>query len=118
METIIYLNRFYTVRDRKDPLALHGMIIIQIEGKVLYLPCKENWNYILQSGTYDLIYEYSPKFNRCLWEIKGAEPRTEIKLHEGKRASHSKGCILLRANKLECLHNTLDSSKTYKIKIH
>jgi hypothetical protein len=77
----------------------------------------ENEKYLLDCGLYNLEYEYSPKFKQHLWELKGTEPRNEIKFHKGTKAEHSEGCILLRDNALDYLHSILDNNKVYKIKI-
>ena len=34
-------------------------------------------------GKYPLIFEYSPKFKRHLWELKNVPGHTEIKIHNG-----------------------------------
>jgi len=51
----------------------------------------------LPMETYDLVYEYSPKFDRFLWELKGTEPRTECKFHSASFWFDLNGCISLGA---------------------
>lgn len=47
----------------------------------------------LPKGVYDLVYEYSPKFNRFLWELKNTGKRSECKFHQAKYWNHLEGCI-------------------------
>lgn len=45
------------------------------------------------SGVYDLIWEWSPKFKRNLWEIKGVPGRSECKIHPANFWDQLNGCI-------------------------
>ena len=85
--------------------------------KIITLHVKENILYLAAEGKYLLRYEQSPKFKRELWEFYGTGLRREIKFHFGTRAEHSRGCPLLGDSDLTTLHNTLDNSKVYEIKI-
>lgn len=49
----------------------------------------------IPSGTYDLVYEESAKFNKKLWEIYGVKGRSECKFHVANNASGLQGCIAL-----------------------
>lgn len=44
-------------------------------------------------GIYDLVYEWSPKFNMMLWELKGVMDRSECKIHAASFWSDLNGCI-------------------------
>lgn len=49
----------------------------------------------LPLGEYKVKLEYSDKFKRLLWEIKGTEPRTECKFHAANYWYQLNGCISL-----------------------
>lgn len=51
----------------------------------------------LPMDTYDLVYEYSPKFDRFLWEFKNTYPRTECKFHSASFWFNLNGCTSLGA---------------------
>ena len=44
-------------------------------------------------GIYDLVYEWSPKFEMMLWELYGTEGRSEAKIHAANRWDQLNGCI-------------------------
>lgn len=44
-------------------------------------------------GIYPLVLEYSPKFNRMLWEIKNVPNRDECKIHSANFWKQLNGCI-------------------------
>lgn len=44
-------------------------------------------------GTYDMVLEYSPKFNTDLWELKGVPGRSECKIHASNYWKQLNGCI-------------------------
>ena len=46
-------------------------------------------------GHYTLIYEYSPKFDRELWELKNVPNRAECKFHAANYWHQLNGCISL-----------------------
>ena len=45
------------------------------------------------AGTYRLVYEWSPKFQRNLWELKGVPNRSECKIHPSNFWDQLNGCI-------------------------
>ena len=45
------------------------------------------------AGTYPLVYEYSPKFERKLWELKKVPGRSECKVHPSNYWDQLNGCI-------------------------
>lgn len=57
--------------------------------------CIENVNYLIPNGVYKALYEYSPKFDQKLWELKGIPERREIKIHPANFARQLKGCIAI-----------------------
>lgn len=56
------------------------------------------------AGEYDLVLEYSAKYKRKLWELKGTIGRSEAKFHSASFWSDLEGCISLGAmeNRYEC----------------
>jgi uncharacterized protein DUF5675 len=84
-------------------------------------------------GRYPLVYEYSPKFKRELWELKDIPGgRSEAKLHVANLATQLEGCIapglrlgamddkwcvLASAVALERLHAALAEQKASYINI-
>lgn len=99
-------------RDIGVGLEVIGNLVLP-DGKTL--TTIENKKYLFNSGIYDLVWEYSPKFKTHLWEFKNIPGRAEIKIHEGYYAKNSRGCPMLDSDALSILHNTLDHSKNYKI---
>lgn len=49
----------------------------------------------IPTGKYELKFEYSPKFQRNLWEVKGVPERAECKFHPANYWYHLQGCIAL-----------------------
>ena len=47
----------------------------------------------IQVGIYKLVYEWSPRFKKMLWEVKGTGKRSEIKFHAMNYLKQSDGCI-------------------------
>lgn len=45
------------------------------------------------ADTYDLVLEYSPRFDAYLWELKGVPNRSECKVHAINFAKDLNGCI-------------------------
>ncbi len=46
-------------------------------------------------GTYEVVLEWSPKFRKMLWEIKGVDKRSEAKFHSANYWPQLNGCISL-----------------------
>ena len=46
-------------------------------------------------GKYDLVFEWSPRFEMYLWELKGVPNRSECKIHPANHARQLNGCISL-----------------------
>lgn len=49
----------------------------------------------IPEGVYDLVLEYSPRFRKDLWEIKGVPGRSECKFHAANYWWQLNGCIAL-----------------------
>jgi len=45
------------------------------------------------AGIYRLVYEYSPRFKRYLWELKDVPGRSECKVHSANYWFQLNGCI-------------------------
>jgi len=58
---------------------------------------KGNQNNIscIPKGVYDVVLEYSPRFNMKLWEIKGVPNRSECKFHASNYWYQLNGCVAL-----------------------
>ncbi|MFD0762972.1 DUF5675 family protein [Lutibacter aestuarii] len=52
-------------------------------------------------GIYNLELEYSPKFNKLLWEIKGVPNRSETKFHIANYWKQLNGCISLGTDPMD-----------------
>ena len=72
-------------------------------------------------GIYDIVLEYSPRFNTDLWEIKGVKDRSECKIHSANYASQLNGCIApgeKRADLNKDGYNDVTNSKHTLSKFH
>ena len=47
----------------------------------------------IPAGFYSMTFEYSNKFERNLWELKGVPNRAEIKIHTANYYRQLQGCI-------------------------
>lgn len=47
----------------------------------------------IPSGFYNLKFEWSPRFNQNLWELKGVPGRSEAKIHVANYYTQLQGCI-------------------------
>ena len=65
-----------------------------LDGKVFCVTL-ENTKKLIPCGTYECKFEYSNKFERELYELKGVPGMTETKHHIGNTAEDSNGCILM-----------------------
>jgi hypothetical protein len=72
-----------------------GSSTLIFECKTLELGYKNNQKSIssVPAGFYELKFEYSPKFNRRLWELKGVPNRSEAKIHPANFYKDLNGCI-------------------------
>jgi hypothetical protein len=63
----------------------------------LELPWKDNERNVscIPTGEYTISYEWSNKYEMKLWELKGVENRSEVKIHKGNYLSDILGCILV-----------------------
>lgn len=90
-------------RSHREPKQTLGILVVLKGTRVLFKCCtleppwRGNQKRIssIPAGTYTVVKEYSPKFKRDLYELKGVDNRSEIKLHPGTYYWHTEGCILL-----------------------
>ena len=72
----------------------------------------------IPSGEYLCVLEYSNKFNRDLWEIKGVPNRSECKFHSANYWHDLNGCIALGTKYLDIdndgFRDVLNSNNTMK----
>lgn len=81
----------------------------------------ENMISCVPDGIYDLVLEYSPRFNTELWELKGVKDRSECKIHSANYARELNGCIALgekRADLDKDGFNDVTNSKFTVYKFH
>ena len=69
-------------------------------------------------GSYDVVLEYSPRFDMHLWELKDVQDRSECKFHSANFWYQLNGCIAL-GNRLADINNdgyndVLSSKQTMK----
>ncbi len=107
----IVLKREYYKLDKWEKARVLGKLTIN----GIVIRTLENRRYMIEGGKYRIVYEYSPKFKRKLWELKNVPERTEIKIHNGRETKHSRGCILVKS--VDDLDSLLDSKKEYIINI-
>lgn len=110
--------KFYLIRTTETENQANGILLIIVENKILFIgQTIENRNTIFRQGLYNIKWEYSPKFQQDLWELKGIEGRSEIKIHQGNRWTQSLGCILLKKEQLIEFHRITSLIKRTTIKI-
>jgi hypothetical protein len=57
-------------------------------------PAKTVGKGCIACGVYIIVWEYSPKFKRYLWELKYVPNFSEIKVHSGSIPADTEGCII------------------------
>ena len=72
---------------------------IRIEGKFICLTCEPPWKNnvpnvsCVPEGLYLCVLEYSPRFEKNLYELKNVPDRSEIKFHPISYSDQTNGCI-------------------------
>lgn len=110
LEEIVLVRKYYDLDKWEEKRVLGKLIINGVIIRTL-----ENRNYMVKAGKYKMVYEYSPRFKKNLWELKDVPGRTEIKIHNGRETRHSRGCILVKD--VGSVHRLLDSKNEYNINI-
>lgn len=111
-------KQFILIRTIENENETRGILLvinnsanaIEFIGKTL-----ENTSTIFPKGKYKIKWEYSPKFQKDLWELKGIQGRSEIKIHQGTIWQHGAGCILLSIQNLNEMHQKMSNQKTSTI---
>ncbi|GHT39308.1 hypothetical protein AGMMS49593_09960 [Endomicrobiia bacterium] len=84
---------FNLVRNAPVGNAVDG-ILTNLAGGGYICDTLENANHLVPAGTYQIVLNYSPRFNGYLPEIIGIPNRAGIRIHEGNVPAHSAGSIL------------------------
>ena len=98
-EIVLYRNNYV-----QNQILGHLMVVENLPSKAsrLIFECKTlelDWNNneknisATPTGYYNLRYEYSGRFKRKLWELKGVPNRSECKIHVANFSSQLQGCI-------------------------
>lgn len=85
----------------EDVQELGNMYVYDENGKELFscktleLAWRDNQRNIscVPNGRYPIYLEYSPRFNRMLWELKEVPGRSECKIHAANYFYQLNGCI-------------------------
>ena len=93
----VKLYRFWQDKNQ----STGAISVLNDEGQpILILPCIERGDRnnernvsCIPSGEYDLVLEWSPRFQRKLWELKGVPNRSECKIHASNYWHQLNGCI-------------------------
>ena len=87
METI------HLIRTSRNGKAVHG----HMQFGVQEIATLENADFIIPCGTYPVKVTWSPKFKRMLPLVLNVPGRSGIRVHQGTKPEHSRGCILVSA---------------------
>lgn len=121
--------KFELIRKRIKGNTIYSVFSVYHEGSIiLQKQAIERMSKRIPKGVYDIKFEYSPRFKRDLWELKGVKDRSEIKIHPANYAYQLRGCIaignsikdgVLRESKkaLEQFHQITSGIKSSKITI-
>jgi hypothetical protein len=91
------------IRTNAGPSITRGVLVYTSPGSnpvtfdTLELPWMSNRRGVscVPDGRYKLVFEYSPRFRRKLWELKNVPGRSEIKIHPANHTGQLHGCIAL-----------------------
>lgn len=96
----IIIQRKKTIEDKA---TLGGLIVLNEDFETVfncmtleraYLDNNKNISAV-PKGIYTAVWEYSPKFDTYLWELKEVPNRTEVKFHAANYWHEIQGCIAL-----------------------
>lgn len=107
MKPIIKIHRYWqdknqtfgtctVLRDSNQPMFVSLALERGWRGNISNVSC-------IPAGTYNVVYEYSDKFEKMLWEIKDVPNRSETKFHAANYWRSLNGCVALglRAKKID-----------------
>ena len=83
------------VRLEKTDDGIIGVLMIDA---VVFCYTLEHPEKFISTGSYNAMFEPSPKFFTSLYELKEVEGRSEILIHVGNTKKDTTGCILLGKN--------------------
>ena len=74
--------------------AVYGILIVVTDNRMTF-ECRtiENKSKIFPPGTYPIKNEWSPRFQKKLWELYKIPGRSEIKIHAANYYKQFDGCI-------------------------
>ena len=92
----------------KNPKAIHGNLYLVTpsglrENLTHICTTLENADYLVPALIYRVAVTQSPRFKRPLPILIQVPGRSGIRFHRGSRSEHSKGCILVSAEKEKVL---------------
>jgi len=79
------------IRLEKTKDAVIGVLMLD---DLVFCYTLEHPELLIDTGIYPAVFEYSPKFDMELYELKETGDRTEIKFHTGNTMDDTEGCIL------------------------
>lgn len=97
MKPLIKLHRY----NQDENQSLSTTVVLDQDNNPLFssITLERGWRdnksnvSCIPAGIYDVVLEYSPKFNMDLWEIKGVPNRSECKFHAANYWHELNGCI-------------------------
>lgn len=98
------MRKVIVIRDKVGKKSSHGVCLVMDEkqnilfsSQSLELGWLNNQRNIscIPAGKYELKLEWSPRFQKDLWEIYGVPNRSECKFHAANYVSQLNGCIAL-----------------------
>jgi len=98
---IVYLHRFDQNENQSSGITKiiqnHFPLFASVS---LERGWKENKSNVscIPPGKYTMAYEYSDKFKKFLWEIKGVKNRSECKFHAANYWNQLNSCVALGSN--------------------
>ena len=97
------------LRDERSNYQCLGTCFVKIGNDFVFksesIERGDNDNKAMEScipeGEYDLVLEYSNRFRKKLWEIKGVKNRSECKFHSANYSRQLNGCIALGSKRYD-----------------
>ena len=97
------------IRDIRNHKQCLGVCHVQIQGGFVFksesIERGDNNNKAniscIPADTYSLVLEYSPRFKKMLWEVKGVKGRSECKFHAANYSRQLNGCISLGSKRID-----------------
>lgn len=90
----LYVNDYYVAWTLEDQIR-ELPNVAGVEPAAWVSSWKVKGETAIPAGRYELVFEWSPKFQMMLPELKGVPGFDETKFHAGNRAEDTEGCILV-----------------------